>query len=166
MNVFGKKSKNAYIGAFISGAIILATCVAFVIVIIVFDIVRKYNSDTTPTGFLFILVPVLMAGLALLCFRNGYKVLRLPNDLITADAIYLYLAVPAQKINIKDIETISPLKSDTDYTKIESALVKYGTIIVTTKTGERFSQRYVGNVVKVSEELNAKVLKNQMLLAH
>ncbi|MDR0462457.1 MAG: hypothetical protein LBG88_03980 [Christensenellaceae bacterium] len=159
MNVVGRKSKLAFIWAFLGSGIAVATGAAFMFMVIWFNVPELFGY----MGYLMCIVPVMMVGLGILSFVNGYKIKKLPNDLISMDETNIYFAYPKQTIKIADIEAITGANSSSTYKKGKKgrfvSFENYGAVVIRAKDQQRYVQKHVDKVQEVAEILKSKIGK-------
>jgi hypothetical protein len=160
METFAKKSPFASVWTFIQGVIIFCMFFGGVLFIYYVDPLYYYKGVSLPSGLMFFSIPVVFLWLSYHCFKNAFKIGSLPTDIITADEQYLYLGSIAQKVEIKSVTSVFVALNENEWVKknrFNKWFIKYGTIIVTTKDGGRYRQRFVDKAYDAAKKLNERI---------
>ena len=166
METVGRKSKSAVASAFVGGLVTTIAGAVFLVFLL------GFFAQLAPASFksfiyLMSIIPMLFVVFGLKKFFLGFKLKRLPADLIIVDGSTVRLAAPEKTILIADISAVTAHNNTVrhhnnvggfSYTTTQT--MRYGTITILTKNNERFSQQCVDNVQEVAQVLNNLVAKS------
>jgi len=162
MEVIGRRAKGIVVGSFIGGIFVSGIGVGFLILLF-----TVFYPNFQEPGFNFIyvmaIVPSLFVILGLVSFLRGFRLSKVPADLVFADASYIRFAFPERSIAISDIEAVigenrvSVSRDQHGFTSTHVA--RHGNLIILTKDGARHVQKYVDRVKEVAAILNNRVLR-------
>jgi len=163
MEVLGRKAKGLVISSFIGGVFAAGIGVAFLIVL--FTVF--YPNFQEDSGFNFIYIMAIVPGLfvlfGILSIVRGIGLIKVPTELVFADANHIKLAFPERNISLNDVEAVigeNRISFSRDPHGFTSTHVsRHGNLVVITRDGVRHVQKHVGHVKEVATILNNRVIR-------
>jgi len=163
MDAIGQKSKGAYRSSFIGGTIGIAFAAFFLAM--VFRIIPEFD-DSSYFMYIFMMVPAIIVIACVAGIIKGILIMRMPSDLVFANDDMIKLVRPGATIMISDIEAVIGDNTSHTHTNNNGAsyttVERYGSIVIRTKSGQRYVQKYLDHVQEVAQILNNRIIKKNL----
>jgi len=164
MEVIGKRARGLVVGSFIGG--IFAAGIGVTFLIILFTIFYpNFRDDIGGFNFIYIMaiVPSIFVLFGVFSFLRGFRLLRVPTELVFADANYIKFVFPAREIAINDIEAVIG-ENRVSFSRDQHGfghthVARHGNLVIITKDGVRHVQKHVDRVKEVATILNNRVVR-------
>ena len=96
---------------------------------------------------------IIIAAICVLDMAFGIWILFYPNDLISLDDRSVFFAKPKKEIRLEDIKTVSK----TSYWVLGFIARRTGAVIIQTRYGETFKQRFVSEAEYAMNEIRRRI---------